>query len=50
MDYSEGAYDEEMTSVDTRNSKHQARINHALFATSNKSHNFKDALKIDKKR
>ena len=38
------------TSVDTRNSKYQARVSHTLFATSNKSHKFKDQIKIMKKR
>ena len=38
------------TSVDTRNSKYQARISHTLFATSNKSHKYRDQIKIMKKR
>ena len=41
---------EDMSRVDTRNSKHQAKVNHTDFGLSNKSHNFKAALKIEKKR
>ena len=49
--YEDAEYaNEDMSRVDTRNSKHQAKVNHNDFATSNKSHKFKDALKIDKKR
>ena len=41
---------DDVMAVDTRNSKYQAKINHTLGAMSNKSHNAKQAAKINQKR
>ena len=39
-------YEEASTSIDTRNSKFQAKVHHTLQAASNKSYNYKDYHKM----
>lgn len=41
---------ESLMSVDTRNAKYQARMNHTDSAMSKKTHNVLQAAKINKKR
>ena len=41
---------ESLMSVDTRNAKYQARMNHTDSAMSNKTHNVLQAAKINQKR